>query len=232
MASAARRIAACLFGIIAAAPARAEIGVTVSVESDDRYRGKTYSSGRPVTALALAYDDARGPYVGVTATATFSRPELISIQEYAGYALRTASGTRLDVGVTNYDYTRYYSLNQAETYYEVYAGIGNRRVSAHVYYSPNYIGLHYASVYFDLGAVARPSDKWRVIGHLGYVATLDRPPFPLPPRGSYDWRASVVRRVGKAELQLAWDGSGPYPDFYDHRPQHRSAFVAGGTFAF
>lgn len=232
MASAARRIAAFLIGLVAAAPARAEIGATLSVESDDRYRGKTYSSGRPVTALALAYDDARGPYAGATATAAFSKPELIGVQEYAGYALRTHAGTRLDIGVTNYDYTRYYSLGQAEHYYEVYAGVGNRHASAHVYYSPNYLGLGYASVYFDLGAVARPSNRWRVIGHLGYVATIDSPPFPLPPHGSYDWRASAIRRIGKAELQLAWDGSGPYPDFYDHRPQHRSAFLAGATFAF
>src|SRR5215468_4243490 len=43
-----------------AAPARAQVGVSLSADSDHRFRGVSLSDGRPVVSLSLSYDHDSG----------------------------------------------------------------------------------------------------------------------------------------------------------------------------
>src|SRR5688572_11071213 len=49
------------------APALADIGASISVQSDARFRGRSLGRGRPTASLALSYDGPEGVYLGATA---------------------------------------------------------------------------------------------------------------------------------------------------------------------
>src|SRR3954452_24244533 len=131
-----------------AAPVRAELAYSGSIASDDRYRGDSTSGQRPVASVAIAFDDFHGPYAGISFTAVAARGEgiepLRSIQ-YAGYAKRLKSGLSLDVGVTHRVYSHYYTGEYGRDFSEAYVGIVGRRLSSHLFFSPDYDGYGGAS---------------------------------------------------------------------------------------
>ena len=76
-------------------PAVAEVGATVSVFSEARFRAYSLSAGRPVASLDLSYDDPGGLYGGLSATAVMGgedsfRP--LGLVLNGGYAKRLSSG--------------------------------------------------------------------------------------------------------------------------------------------
>jgi hypothetical protein len=49
--------------VLLAMPAQAEIGASLTLASQERFRGYSVSNGYPAATLSLSYDDAAGPYV-------------------------------------------------------------------------------------------------------------------------------------------------------------------------
>jgi uncharacterized protein (TIGR02001 family) len=211
------------------------VGATVSIQSDERFRGRTLSDGRPVATLAASYDDASGVYLGAAGTGVATRgsgAQLLGFQEYIGYAHRLGTGPTLDVGVVNSNYTSYFSGKYSVDYAELYAGIITSHFSSHIRYSPDYFRKGVSSLYADIDGVAHPFTNWRLNGHFGVLRQLSgfRPPNAGPTR--YDWRLGIARQIGAVDLQLSWTGAGPQSDYYDGGPHGRSAFVFGATYAF
>ncbi len=215
--------------------AHAEIGVTASVQSDDRYRGYTYSRGRPIATLDLAYDDAHGPYVGVSGTivaTTHDGLQPLELQEYIGISRRARRDLVWDVGIANYSFTRFFTSEERTTYQEYYVGLASGNFSSHIYYSPDYLNSGVRTLYFDLGAVRRIGERWRLNAHFGVrtplneVYGIDR----LPPH--YDLRLGAAFRIKPVELQLGVSTHGPRADYYDGQSQGHTALVAGATIAF
>ena len=208
-----------------ATPAVAEIGASISAQSDARFRGRSLSRGRPTASLALSYDGTSGFYVGGSATGVataHSGVRYLGVQGNIGFAHPIAKGLVLDIGVDHARYSEYYSSGHHARYSEFYAGLVGRNLSSHVYYSPDYFGLGFATLYGEIDGVVRASDKWRLNGHVGAITRLDGE----GPVG-YDWRIGVSRRIGAFDLQAAFSGGGPMPQYYGNRAHHRDALTIG-----
>jgi uncharacterized protein (TIGR02001 family) len=229
-------LGAIVLGLPCLAPtgAAAQVAGSVAIDSDDRLRGVSLSDGRPTLSLSLSYDHPSGVFAGVTGVAVETRhagPRPLGYVAYLGYAGRLASGGTWDVGVTNGQATvradRIYSAN----YSELYAGFTNGDLSAHIYYSPDYLN-EASTIYVDLNSSIRLSSRWRLFGHVGMLNSL-RPPSPYEGgRARFDLRAGIAREFKRSELRLAWTTTAPAPYFPPGDRQRRNALVLGAAFFF
>jgi uncharacterized protein (TIGR02001 family) len=217
-----------------ASRAAAEVRIAAAIASDDRFRGRSVSQGRPVATLDLSYDAANGVYAGVAATGVAARydgAQLLAIQTYAGYARRLADGPTLDAGVTHLSYTDYYEQGGAD-YSELYAGVITPRFATHLYYSPNYFDRRESTLYGEVDTALRPAANWRLNLHAGLLTRLheDAPTLTRPTQ--YDWRVGLARTLLGFEIELAGSGAGPDPDHYAGQPRGRAALVVAVRHAF
>jgi uncharacterized protein (TIGR02001 family) len=218
-----------------AAPARAQLAPSVSVESDEVFRGLSLSDGKPTLSARIAYDHVSGAYAGASLSGVLgpgSDPRVLGFVGYVGYSARVNAGPAWDVGVTNTRYsepTRYgYTLD----YTEVYAGLVGDNVSAHLYFSPNYFGRGAQTVYVDVDGAVRPAPRWRLFGHLGALTAVGGQYGLGSHRAYLDVRAGGAFELRGLELSLAWVAVGPKPDYPAGYPQGRDALVLGATYAF
>src|SRR5258708_34133383 len=73
----------------------AQVGASVSLASDFRYRGSSLSDGKPALSASLTSDHPGGVYLGVTgigAETARDGVQALGYQAYAGYAHRMAAG--------------------------------------------------------------------------------------------------------------------------------------------
>lgn len=215
---------------MSAAPARAEIGATASIFSDDRFRGYSLSDGRPVGILDFAYDDPSGFYADVSGTGVLKRNASLrplSVQLSGGYAKRLESGTSLDFGITHSTYA-HYSQSQAGSYTEVYAGISRGGLSSRIFLSPHYFQSGRWTAYGEVDGNISPARHWSIDGHVGMLVTL-RAPYGQGDGADFDWSIGAAREFGRLSVHAAWSDGAPGHDFYDNRRHSRSALVIGAT---
>ena len=218
-----------------AAPASAQLGASLSFQTDDYFRGYSLSEGRPVATLNLSYDDGSGLYVAGAATAVATRHsgvKLLGAQENIGFARKIGTGPVIDLGFTNSNYSDYFSGGYKADYREVYAGLITDHIATHVHYSPHYFRGGVSTLYVDADGVLRPLPLWRLTGHIGVLTQLGGPRAPGEPHSHYDWRLGVGRRLRPFDLQLAWTDGGPGPDYYEGKPRHRGTLVLAVSYAF
>lgn len=219
------RIALALAAFFGPAHAAAQVRTTAAITSDARFRGRSLSAGRPAASLDLVYDAPGGIYLGASGALVAARrdgPQPLSLQEYAGYAVRLPAGPALDLGATHTNYTEYYGGGRPAQYSEIYAGLIARRFASRLYYSPNYFGAGYSTLYGEVETAARPARGWRLSAHLGVLTALHgaRPPELRPTQ--YDWRLGLATAVRSFEVELAWSGAAPDRDYYQGAPRSRS----------
>jgi uncharacterized protein (TIGR02001 family) len=232
----------CLLGAVLtalalcpASTANAQLGASLSLDSDDRFRGLSLSDGRPTLSVNLAYDHASGAYAGISAIGAdtaHAGVEALGYTGYVGYAARIKNGPTWDVGAANTDITSYRYGRYRYNYSEVYAGLVGEHVSAHVYYSPDYLGEDLDTVYADLDGTIRPAPQWRLFGHLGVLAAVSGRAEPQGRRQQYDLRIGVAREFKGCEVRLAWttrSGHLVYPAGYRQSPD---ALVLGASYFF
>jgi uncharacterized protein (TIGR02001 family) len=215
---------------LATPAAAAEFGASISLQSDARFRGYTLSRHRPTASLALSIDIPSGFYLSgsVSGVATaHSGVQFLGTEGNLGFAQRLASGVTLDVGIQHYSYSEYYTAGHSTRYEEFYIGLIGRNISAHIYYSPNYYDLHFATVYGELEGVAPIGDKWRINAHIGAIVRTDGEGKP-----GYDWRLGIARQLKPFELRLAVSGGGPMLQYYSERTHRREAVTAGISYIF
>ena len=183
----------------------------------------------------LSYDHASGAYAAVTGIATATRRDGLKAagyQAYLGYAGRFNADSSWEVGASHTAVTEYYRPTYKVTYRELYAGVSTRRLSAHVYYSPNYLGEHVETLYASVDGTLIPATDWRVFGHLGALAVIKRKPAAEIRRDQYDVSVGVARQIKDLELQLTAGYSGPDNDLVAGVPQNRSTLVVSATYVF
>lgn len=220
------RASIAIAAVLAVAPAAAQVGVGISLKSDERYRGRSLSDGRPVATLDLSYDSKSGPYAGGSVTAILTGKEragLLGARTYAGYATRTATGIGLDAGIAAYLFTSRYSGNRDDQYVEVYAGMSRGPLSAYLRFSPDYLGRHTPVVYADISAAQQLAPKWRLTGHLGVLVQTSGAPDLGGRRSRYDTRLGISRTLGSFEVQAAWTFAGPGGQYFQGPWHGRSA---------
>lgn len=191
---------ALLIGI--AAPASAQVGAGLTLESDKRFRGRSLSDEKPALRLDLAYDHAAGWFAGGSLGNAEIEPgrqqaELIG---YAGYARRTVQASGWEIGATVVRYSgpgRY-------SYAEAFAGRIAERWNARLYFAPDYFGLGLQTAYGELNAGYPLTRSLHLFGHLGGLLTLRGTPPPGARRSRFDLRLGVRYGVDCCALQLAW----------------------------
>ena len=219
--------------VVVAAPAFAQPAITLSVLSDYRLRGYTFSQGRPIATLSVNYDHPSGLYAGVSATGVLAhsgKPRFLALQESVGFAKRLKSGLTFDAGVTNADFSHYAFELHTEGYTDFYIGLLGKNISSHVFFSPNYINSGVTSLYAEVNGVLIPTDRWRVNWHVG-AQELSSGRF-YRSRTQFDWRLSLTREFGTTQAQIAVSRGGrglryPYVSTYG-----RTAVVVAITQAF
>lgn len=206
--------------------AAAQIAVGMALKSDERFRGRSLSDGRPVVTLDVSFDSKDGAYLGGSATANLTGEEragLQGVRAYAGYATQTASGIGLDAGIVAYRFTRRYSGDRADRYVEAYAGISRGALSGYLRFSPHYLGQRAPVIYAEIGAGREVAPKWRLNGHLGILVQTSGPPGLGGRRSRYDTRIGISRTINSFEIQAAWTFAGPGGQYFEGPWHGRSA---------
>ena len=215
-----------------AVPTAAQVGASVTVASEDKFRGHSLSRRRPVSSLELSIDDRSGIYAGGVATVIATsdagiRP--LTLELNAGYARRIGSQTTLDFGIIRSDRSRFTNGGAAAHYDEVYFGLIRGELAAHVYYSPDYLRAGRSTVYGDFDAGQPLGSRWRLSAHGGVLVQFSR---PLGQPIQYDWRVGLARQLGRIEVQAGLTGGGTGPDFFVGQPRTRTSLVIGLSHSF
>jgi uncharacterized protein (TIGR02001 family) len=218
-----------------ASPAAAQVGTSVSIFSDDRFRGYSLSGGRPVGILDLSYDAPNGFYAALSGSVAASRRDglqPLGVQLNGGYAKRLSSGLTIDFGIIHSNYSRYSSRNAGKSYTEVYAGLGGKILSARISVSPDYLKPGAWTVYGEVDATVPAGKKLRVTGQVGLLGPLDRRGYSGDTlRPEIDWRLGLARDVGPVTLSVAWTGISRNRDLYQERSYSHHGLIFGITYA-
>lgn len=204
-------VATLLAGV---ARAHADVGGTLSLQTDARERGMSYSDNRPSAQLGLAWDGAGGWYGGTQlGHARFTQRRGATLQLYAGRVLPVSAGLDAEAGVVAH-------LHENVSHYdyqEAYVGLLGDGWTARAYLSPDYYGIGERSLYVEFNGRWPLREGLAAIGHAGLLHGWRRSD-PLyaqgrsPSRG--DLRLGLSWQLGgMAELQLAWlaaSRGGPY----------------------
>jgi uncharacterized protein (TIGR02001 family) len=188
--------AACVAG----SDARAQVGGSVAVVSDYRWRGVSYSSGDPVAQLSLVYDNPAGWYTGAFASSIkmkYAGDGSAHVIAFGGYAARLRSGSSWDVGMSNHVFLGASQRN----FGELYGGFGNGSVRARLSYSPSYLGSNVRMAYAELSGSHRFDNGLTLFAHTGYLSASGQ----YVDRHRLDGRLGVATSVAGVRLQLAWD---------------------------
>lgn len=204
--------------------AYAQVGASITLSSDERFRGRSISRGDPALTVNVSYDHPSGIYASAAATAAIveADPKIINVQANIGYVHRTAAGPSLEAGVVRSNYSEYYSGGRATHYTDFYAGVLTRRLAFHLHYSPDYFQPGMQTLYAEIDGVAEPAPDWHLTGHVGALVRLAG---PAPPRAhdvDYDWRIGAARSMGPFELQFGLSGGGPGSEYYEGRRHDRT----------
>jgi hypothetical protein len=229
---------ALLLGLLSAglaADASAQVAVSTSIESDYRVRGISFSDGKPVASLTVAYDHPSGLYLaatGVVGDTPQSGLRALGYQADLGYAARGPLGLVWDVGVANSRFTEYFSPRYELSYSEVYAGLAGKNLSAHLYYSPNYLGQDVATLYAEVDGVVHPAPHLRLFAHAGRLMPLDAPAGADFNRSQNDLRVGAALELKACELRLAWTSLQAHAYYPADQVLARHAVVFSATHAF
>lgn len=217
--------------LMLAQPARAQLSVNASLQSDYQLRGVSLSNGHPVGMLGVAYDHSSGLYGGVTGVAgtTDGRGvQGLGYIAYLGYAQRLSNGGSWDVGVTNTRNSVYLpDWTYSSDYTEIHAGFSKDSLSGRISFSPKYLGERTSTIYMELNDAVRPAPHWRIFGHVGTLIALDHTLPDYVSRARLDLRAGVARELGPCELHVAWTMVTPRAVYPEVRRQGRNAVVGG-----
>jgi len=218
-----------LIGIVAVAtPAHAQLGATIAVESDYRYRGVSLSDSRPRERLTLNYDAPRDWYAGASLTrATLAFLDTyVQATGYAGWVTRAENGRSFELGVQ----ATHFAGVSGYDFAELYAGVLAERWSARAYLSPDYYGRHVRAGYAELDAHRPFGASARVFAHAGVLVPLGGGEGDAR-RARLDVSAGAGYVVGGWDLHLSAvvaTRRGPYPAVYSGR---RAAIVVGASWS-
>jgi uncharacterized protein (TIGR02001 family) len=214
--------------MFAVSPALAEISAEIELKSDDRFRGRSLSDGRPVIEADVGVDSDMGIYAGGSFTATLtgkSRAGLQGVDGYIGYASRIDDELTFDIGVAGYAYSRRYSGNRADSYAEVYAGVTAGKFAAYLHFTPNYFDRDVSLLYADLNLAQPLGSDWTLKAHAGLLTQTSGKPGLGGKKNRYDTRLALSRPLLGLEAEVAWTFAGPDDGYYDDPWDGRSAIV-------
>jgi uncharacterized protein (TIGR02001 family) len=212
-----------------ATAARAQLGATIAVDSDYRYRGVSLSDSKPSGRLTLNYDAPERWYAGASVTRAVLTPieSYNQLLGYAGGSTSVGDGRDLELGVDG----SHFSGISGYDFAEAFVGLLAERWSARLYLAPDYYGRHVSVVYSELNAHVPLDAQSRLFAHAGAL---------VPVRGATGEadRTRVDLSLGAGLALRAWDlhvalvgasAGGPYPAVANGR---QAAVVVGASYSF
>jgi uncharacterized protein (TIGR02001 family) len=187
----------------------ADVGGTLSLQTDARDRGMSYSHNRPSAQLGLAWDGSGGWYAGAQlARARFSQKRGTSLQLYGGRVVELATGLDGEAGMAAHAFENVSHYD----YQEAYVGLLGERWNLRAYYSPDYYGIGQRSLYTEFNWRWPLTPRVAALGHVGLLHGFGGQASPYAEsRGSTraDLRLGVSGQLGaSSEVQLAWIAAG------------------------
>jgi uncharacterized protein (TIGR02001 family) len=215
-----------------AAPAGADVGGTLSLQTDARERGMSYSAEKPSAQLGLAWDGGAGWYAGAQLSqARFVQHRGARLLAYGGRVVELVPGLDGEAGVI----AQAFENVSRYDFQEVYVGLLGERWNLRLYHSPDYYGSGQRSVYGEFNLRWPVAKGVGLMGHVGVLRGHGAPSAYADSRGPtrVDLRAGASWQLGEnCELQLAWVSAsrgGPYT-WADSA--HRRRVVLGATATF
>lgn len=207
--------------------ALAQLAGSVTLQSNQTFRGETISRDDPGVALALSVDSDTGLYAGADASfaAGSRQPRLTAANQYAGYAVKRG-GLSLEAGVVHRSYGSMFDTAYRKQFFEFYAGASFRRVRLRAYVSPDYLVDGRTTYYVDANVGLATISKWKIDGHFG----LSLIPPDLSERQGYllnyeDWSLRASRPVGRFTFSVAVTATN-YPVFSESGKARFSASLS------
>jgi len=198
--------------LVLAPPAHAQMSGGVTVATNYRVRSVSLTDGRGVVSAHAAYDHASGVYAGGEVVAHDPATEgvrVLGYQAYAGVAGRFAGGPDWDVGVSHVDMAPHFDRRYSLEYTQAHVGLAQGDVSGRLSIASGYPRKGVETAYLELNGVLRPTEAWRLTGHVGVQTRLSQ-------RQGGDERLDVtlgvVRSFGAVEAQLSWTVLTPRPE--------------------
>jgi uncharacterized protein (TIGR02001 family) len=222
------RLACAVAGAALSAATHAQLGGSVGLDSDYRYRGVSLNASRPSPRLSMSYDAPERWYAGAAASRVALTRTGTQVQ-WSGYAGRTVpwiDDRHLEIGlqgshfggVSGYDFA------------EAYAGVLSDRWSARLYYAPNYYGRRTQVAYLEVNAFPPIDRQARLFAHVGALVPLAGAADAAKTR--FDASIGAGLALGRWDLHVAAVAAtpfGPYPAVYSSR---RAALVVGASASF
>ncbi|MFC5743532.1 TorF family putative porin [Dyella tabacisoli] len=198
------RAAVALLILLSIAEAHAQVSGSVTLVSDDRFRGVSLSDGRPAVQVAIAYDHADGWYAGAFASSVRLEQGGRSGAQglvYMGFARRISPGLSWELGS---QYTRF-SGHEHYAYPEIYIGLASEHLSGRLYYTHDYFGSGTPMVYAELGSTRTLSDHLYLFGHVGMLRRNGHgPAHDDTSHYRFDIRAGIGTSLSGCDLQVSW----------------------------
>lgn len=186
--------------------ARADVGATLSVQSDARERGASYTGNRPGVQVGVSWDGAGGWYAG----ASLSRVRFDAdrrggwLRAYGGRVVALRTGLDVEGGLVLH---RYEGLSRYD-FAEGYAGLLGEGWNLRLHHAPNYYGSGQGSLYGEANLRWPAAAPLAVVGHVGVLRAQGASRWvnqPYNPQGPTrrDMRAGASWQFGEGmELQL------------------------------
>ena len=193
-----------------AAGAHAQFAGSIGLASENRYRGLATEDVGPVLRASAMTDASFGGYAGVSGLWRTRDAALASAEAIVGWSGRlnqTVAFADVDPrwGWDVAWHRSHYGESSRYDFSEAMVGLLAPGWSARVWWSPNYFGSDWSSLYGEVDASRDLDEHWRVFGHVGVLrygpgADGSRPP------GRADATLGAAWVMGDWELRLARDG--------------------------
>lgn len=198
-----------LIATLLAGAVRADVGATLSLQTDARDRGMSYSANRPSAQLGLAWDGDAGWYAGgQLGHARFADVQGATLQLYGGRVFPLVPGLDAEAGIAAHAYENVSSYD----YQEIYAGLLGERWNARAWLSPDYYGIGQRSLYAEFNLRWPLAPGVAAVGHVGLLhGRRSQSSVYAAARGAtrVDLRLGASWQLGAAsELQLSWTAAG------------------------
>ena len=224
-----------VFASVIHTPLKAQASATVTVQNDDRFRGRSVSRGEPVAILSLSYDMESGVYVGGSAAATTNGPGvgLLRGSAHVGYATFIGPNVSIDGGAVFNAYSDRYSGGGSQDFAEVFAGISAGDFAFYAWYSPSYLDQNLETLYLETNAVKDLGDGFRANARFGLLTRLSGDATFSGASTRYDTQIGLTKDFKALSLSVtagtAGSGRGQY---FDGPWQGRSSIVVAVSRSF
>jgi len=221
--------------VVLGSNAQAQVSGAITVQNDDRFRGRSVSEGEPVAIASIAYDLESGLSVGGSVVGT-TNGEGVGVSRASGhvsYAKSVGQGFAVDSGVVVQTYTNRYSSGQSQTFVEAYGGVTWKQFALHASYSPSYLDAGLETLYVELNAVQDLGGGFRANARGGVLRRLSGEGSFGGENTRWDAQIGVTKDFDRlsafVNLSTAGSGEGTY---FDGPWQGRNAVIFGVSRSF